>query len=137
MQSFLTSTLEVEYRDNTVTLSEVRNKAHDEKQEVRKDAYIAEVKALEKIKDAISYSLNNIKTQVNTICELRGYESPLEMTLIDSKMKRETLEALLEAIRESLPVFHKYLKHKAKILGHEHVFPGMSFLLQSVKVIVS
>ena len=123
MQSFLTSTLEVEYRDNTVTLSEVRNKAHDEKQEVRKDAYIAEVKALEKIKDAISYSLNNIKTQVNTICELRGYESPLEMTLIDSKMKRETLEALLEAIRESLPVFHKYLKHKAKILGHEHGLP--------------
>ena len=123
MQSFLTSTLEVEYLDNTITLSEVRSKAHDEDVEIRKDAYIAEVKALEKIKDAISYSLNNIKTQVNTICELRGYESPLAMTLIDSKMKRETLEALLEAIREALPSFHKYLKHKAKILGHEHGLP--------------
>ncbi|MDF2942397.1 MAG: hypothetical protein K0S01_1255 [Herbinix sp.] len=123
MQSFLTSTLEVEYRDNTITLPEVRNKAHDEDVEVRKDAYAAELKAYEKIKDAVSYSLNNIKTQVNTICELRGYESPLDMTLMQAKMKRETLDAMLEAIREALPSFHKYLRHKAKIMGHSNGLP--------------
>ncbi len=123
MQSFLTSTLEVEYRDNIISFSEVRNKAHSEDVEVRKDAFAAELKALEKIKDAVSFSLNNIKTQVNTICELRGYASPLDMTLDQAKMKRETLEAMLEAIREALPSFHKYLKHKAKIMGHEKGLP--------------
>ncbi len=123
MQSFLTSTLEVEYRDNIITFPEVRNKAHSEDAEVRKDAFAAELKALEKIKDAVSFSLNNIKTQVNTICELRGYESALDMTLMQAKMKRETLEAMLEAIREALPSFHKYLKHKAKIMGHEKGLP--------------
>ncbi len=123
MQSFLTSTLEVEYRDNVITLSEVRNKAYDEDVEIRKDAFVAEVKALEKIKDSISYALNNIKTQVTTVCELRGHDSPLSMTLKDSKMKKETLDALLEAIRESLPAFHKYLKHKAKLLGHDKGLP--------------
>lgn len=123
MQSFLTSTLEVEYRDNVITLPEVRNKAYSEDAEVRKDAYAAELKAYEKIKDAISYSLNNIKTQVNTICELRGYESPLAMTLMQSKMKQETLDAMLEAIRDTLPSFHKYLKHKAKIMGHRGGLP--------------
>lgn len=123
MQDFLTSTLEVEYRDNVITLSEVRNKAYDEDKEIRRDAYVAEVKALEKIKDATSYALNSIKTQVTTICELRGYQSPLEMTLIGSKMKRETLDALLDAIREFLPAFHRYLKHKAKLLGHEKGLP--------------
>ncbi len=123
MQSFLTSTLEVEYRDNIITFPEVRNKAHSEDVNVRKDAFAAELKALEKIKDAVSFSLNNIKTQVNTICELRGYESPLEMTLSQAKMKRETLEAMLEAIREALPAFHRYLKHKAKIMGHEKGLP--------------
>ncbi|MFT4143404.1 MAG: M3 family oligoendopeptidase [Mobilitalea sp.] len=123
MQSFLTSSLEVEYRDSVITLSEVRNKAYEEDSNVRKDAFVAEVKALEKIKDAISYSLNNIKTQVNTISDLRKYESPLDMTLIKSKMKRETLEALLEAIREYLPAFHRYLKQKAKLLGHEGGLP--------------
>jgi pepF/M3 family oligoendopeptidase len=123
MHSFLTSTLEVEYRGNTITLPEVRNKAHDEDVEVRKDAYAAELNAYEKIKDAISFSLNNIKTQVNTICELRGYESPLAMTLMQSKMKRETLDAMLEAIKEALPSFHKYLKHKAKIMGYTNGLP--------------
>jgi pepF/M3 family oligoendopeptidase len=123
MQSFLTSTLEVEYRDNIITFPEVRNKAHSEDVEVRRDAFAAELKALEKIKDAVSFSLNNIKTQVNTICELRGYESPLDMTLAQAKMKRETLEAMLEAIQEALPSFHKYLKHKAKIMGHEKGLP--------------
>ncbi len=123
MQSFLTSTLEVEYRGEVITLPEVRNLAHSEDAQVRKDAYEAELKAYEKIKDAISYSLNNIKTQVNTICDLRGYESPLSMTLSNSKMKKETLDAMLEAIRESLPSFHKYLKHKSKIMGHQGSLP--------------
>jgi pepF/M3 family oligoendopeptidase len=123
MQSFLTSTLEVEYKDSTITLPEVRNKAYDEDVNVRKEAYAAELSALEKIKDAISFSLNNIKTQVNTICELRGYSSPLSMTLIQARMKQETLDAMLEAIREFLPVFHRYLKHKAKIMGHANGLP--------------
>lgn len=123
MHSFLTSTLEVEYRGEIITLPQVRNLAHSEDPEVRKDAFLAELAAYEKIKDAISYSLNNIKTQVNTICDLRGYESPLEMTLQQSKMKKETLEAMLTAIREYLPVFHKYLKHKATIMGHQNGLP--------------
>ncbi|MGF7143130.1 pepF/M3 family oligoendopeptidase [Anaerotaenia torta] len=123
MQSFLTSTLEVEYRDKIITFPDVRNLAYSEDVEVRKDAFAAELKALEKVKDAISFSLNSIKTQVNTICELRGYESALDMTLMQAKMKKETLEAMLEAIREALPSFHKYLKHKAKIMGHEKGLP--------------
>lgn len=123
MQSYLTSTLEVDYRDSVITLSEVRNLAYDEDVNVRKDAFAAELSALEKIKDSISFSLNNIKTQVNTICDLRGYESPLSMTLIQSRMKQETLVAMLEAMRDYLPVFHKYLKHKAKIMGHDKGLP--------------
>lgn len=123
MQSYLTSTLEVDYRDSVITLSEVRNLAYDEDVNVRKDAFTAELSALEKIKDSISFSLNNIKTQVNTICDLRGYESPLSMTLIQSRMKQETLVAMLEAMRDYLPVFHKYLKHKAKIMGHDKGLP--------------
>ena len=123
MQSYLTSTLEVEYRGDIITLPQVRNLAYSENPSVRKDAYYAELKAYEKVKDAVSYSLNNIKTQVNTISDLRGYESPLAQTLEKSKMKRETLDAMLEAMVEYMPVFHKYLKHKAKLLGHKDGLP--------------
>ena len=123
MQSYLTSTLEVDYRGETITIPEVRNLAYSGDSSVRKDAYEAELKAYEKIKDAISYSLNNIKTQVNTVGDLRGYKSPLDQTLENSKMKRETLEAMLEAMVEYMPAFHKYLKHKAKLLGHRNGLP--------------
>lgn len=42
----------------------------------------------------------------------RGYESPLAMTLEEARMSRETLDAMMEAIDEYLPVFHKYLRKK-------------------------
>ncbi len=123
MQSYLTSTLEVDYLGDTLTIPQVRNLAYSENPSVRKDAYYAELKAYEKAKDAVSYSINNIKTQVNTISDLRGYESPLAQTLEQSRMKRETLDAMLEAMVEYMPVFHKYLKHKAKLLGHKDGLP--------------
>ena len=37
-------------------------------------------------------------------------------------MKRETLEAMLEAMVEYMPAFHKYLKHKAKLWDIGMVF---------------
>lgn len=123
MQSYLTSTLEVDYRGENITIPQVRNLAYSENPSVRRDAYNAELKAYDKVKDAISYSMNNIKAQVNTLSALRKYESPLSQTLELSKMKRETLDAMLEAIQEYLPVFHKYLKHKAKLLGHKNGLP--------------
>ena len=123
MHSFLTSTLEVDYDGKVITLPEVRNMAYSDESSVRKKAYEAELKAYENVKDSISYALNSIKNQVNTIVDLRNYKSALDMTLHQSKMKKETLDAMLEAIKEYLPVFHKYLRHKAKILGHNNGLP--------------
>ena len=123
----LTSTLDVELTldDETkvVTLSEVRSLASDKDVIVRKSAYEAELEAYKKIEKSIASSLNSIKGEVNTINELRGYETPISKTLIDSRMKKETLDALLEAIREYLPHFRKYLRRKAKILGHPDGLP--------------
>ena len=55
------------------------------------------------IKEPIAFSLNHIKKEVLTTSQLRGFESPLAHTLEASRMSRETLDALLEAIREYLP----------------------------------
>lgn len=123
LQSFLSSTLKVEYEDKIITLSEVRNLASDPDANVRKKAYEAEIKAYEKIQDGIAFALNNIKNQVTMIAEKRGYESPIDMTLKNSRMKRETLDALWGAIDEYLPVFRKYMRHKAEMLGHKNGLP--------------
>ncbi|MBR3076656.1 MAG: M3 family oligoendopeptidase [Oscillospiraceae bacterium] len=119
LQSYLSSTVEAEYRGEKMNLSAVRNLAYDPDPAVRKDAYDAEIACYDRIKDAISFSLNSLKQQVTTECELRKAGSPLEMTLRASRMKKTTLDAMIQAIEEYLPVFWKYLRAKAKLLGYE------------------
>lgn len=123
LQTYLTSTAEEEYEGEARTLSELRNLAYDASPEVRKEAYEAELKLYDKIKDSVAFAINNIKKQVITTSKLRGYESPLHQTLIQSRMQEETLESLIKSIKAFLPEFQRYLKLKAKYLGHENGLP--------------
>ena len=123
MQQYLTSTVPVSYRGTTTNLSSIRNLAYDADAQVRKDAYEAELACYDRIKDPIAYALNSIKLETISSCQLRGYESPLDRTLKNSDMKRETLDAMLGAMDEYLPKFWQYLKAKGKALGHENGLP--------------
>ncbi|WP_337960896.1 M3 family oligoendopeptidase [Caloramator sp. mosi_1] len=123
LQEFLTSThtveISLEGEVKKLPLPVVRNMAYSEEQYVRKTAYFAELKSYEKIENSSAAALNGIKGEVITLSKLRGYSSPLDMTLQNSRMDRETLEAMLEAIKEYLPYFRDYLKKKAELLGHK------------------
>ncbi|MGL4736882.1 MAG: M3 family oligoendopeptidase [Cellulosilyticaceae bacterium] len=104
-------------------LTQVLNLAYDADAKVRKAAYEAEVASYEEIAQGVAAALNGIKGEVLTTCELRGYQSPLEMTLSHARMDRETLDAMLVAIKESLPVFRSYLRRKAELLGYQNGLP--------------
>lgn len=123
MHSYLTSTVKVDYEGKEMTLPAIRNLAYSKDAAVRKAAYEAELASYEKIKDAITFSLNSIKKQVLTMVELRGYESPLDMTLQQSGMQKETLDAMFTAMKEYFPKFHQYLKRKGELLGHKNGLP--------------
>ena len=123
LQSSLTSGVKVKYEGEDITLSAVRNLAYSPDAEVRRKAFDAEIACYDSIKEAVAFALNSIKLQVLTECELRGYESPLDKSLYQSRMKRETLDALLGAMEEYLPTFRKYMKAKARALGHEGSLP--------------
>ena len=123
MQSYLTSTVPVTYRGETINLSSVRNLAYDPDPQVRKDAYEAELACYDRIKDPVAFALNSIKLETISDCQLRGYESPLIRTLKHSHMSKETLDAMFAAIDEYAPKFWQYLKAKAKALGHENGLP--------------
>ena len=126
--NFLASKVKVDYQGEIITLPAVRGMAASEDPAVRKAAYEAEIKAYDLIKDPIAFSLNSIKQQVTMEAKLRGYESPLAMTLVQSRMKKETLDALMKAMDESLPRFRAYLKHKAALLGHKNGLPWYDIL---------
>lgn len=123
LQSLLTSTLEVEYDGKVITLSEVRNLAEDPDPKVRRNAYEAELKSYIKIEKSVAASLNSIKGEVNTISKARGFDSPLNQALYNSRMTMETLSAMQEAVMDYIPVFREYLKRKAKLLGHKNGLP--------------
>lgn len=115
--------IEVDGEMKQLPLTEVLNMAYDPKKEVREKAYHAETASYAKIEEGVASALNAIKGEVLTICEMRGYESPLEMTLKESRMDQETLDAMLGAMKESLPVFRKYLRRKAELLGYTNGLP--------------
>ena len=121
--SYLTSTVKVDYQGKEITLSEARNLAYSPDAKVRKEAYEAEIASYGKIQDSIAFSLNNIKNQFTMICKKRGYASPIDMTLEQSRMSRKTLDAMMTAIEEYLPVFRKYMRKKAEMLGYKNGLP--------------
>ena len=123
LQSTLTSSLKVDYKGEQITLSSVRNLAYDPDGEVRKSAFEAELNAYPKIETSVAFALNSIKLQVINEAARRGYASPLAKALDNSAMKQETLDALLTAMQEYMPAFRKYLRAKAKALGHEGGLP--------------
>lgn len=127
LQKVLSSTLlvdiEVEGEQKKLPLPIVRNLAFSKEAEIREKAYYAELKSYEKIAQSSAACLNGIKGEVITVSEMRGYNSPLEETLINSRMDEETLNTMFMALKESLPVFHKYYRVKSKILGHKNGLP--------------
>ncbi len=123
----LISTLLVEIEEDNeikhIPLTMVLNMAYDKDATVRKKAYEAEIKSYKKVEEGVAAALNGIKGEVLTVCDFRGYKSPLEKTLIDSRMSEESLEAMFLAMKESLPVFRKYLRRKGEMLGHKNGLP--------------
>ncbi|KRQ87143.1 Oligoendopeptidase F, plasmid [Caloramator mitchellensis] len=138
LQEFLTSThlvdISLNGEDKKLPLPVVRNMAFNEDSYIRKTAYFAELKSYRKIENSSAAALNGIKGEVITLAKLRGFSSPLEMTLEHSRMDKETLDAMLDAIKDSLPEFRRYLKKKAEVLGHKNGLPFYDLFAPIAKV---
>lgn len=107
--------LEGEKKD--LPMSAVRNLAMDPNRQVRKMGFEAEIAAWERAAVPISAAINSIKGVVNSLGRRRNWGSPLDIALFQSNIDKQTLEAMMEAARESFPDFRRYLKAKARVLG--------------------
>lgn len=107
----------------SLTLSELSNMAYDNESSLRKMAYYKAMDLCKGISKACSKCINGISGEALMIYKMRGYKSPLEKVLINSRMDFETLNTMMSAIQESLPIFHKFYEKKAEILGHRSKLP--------------
>ena len=119
----LISSLTVSIDNNEYPLTEVLNMAYSKEKETRIKAYEAELQAYPQIEKGVVSALNAIKGEALTVAKLRGYQSVLERTLIDSRMSQKTLDVLLNTIRKALPSFEEYFQAKAKYLGYTKGLP--------------
>ena len=115
--------MEIDGEKQSLPLSTVRGMATSPDASVRRRAYEAELASYPRIELAMAACLNGIKGEALTLCELQHYDTVLDTALDAAKIDRQTLDAMLTAMRESLPAFRRYFRAKARHLGHEGGLP--------------
>ncbi len=115
--------MEIDGEKQSLPLSTVRGMATSPEATVRRRAYEAELASYPRIELTMAACLNGIKGEALTLCELQHYDTVLDTALDAAKIDRQTLDAMLTAMRESLPAFRRYFRAKARHLGHEGGLP--------------
>lgn len=108
------------------TFNELRNDAYSADAKIRRSSWEKEVELLKNNEIAFAASLNNLKGETVSLNEERSWATAIDRALFSSRMKKETLDALITAIEKSLPYWRKYLQHKAKLLKNAQATESVS-----------
>ncbi len=95
------------------------NLSHDPDPDIRRRAYETELGAWKTVREPLAAALNGIKWSAATLSRRRGRTDALHAAIDQARLDRQTLDALLEAMRSSFPAFRKYLRSKAARLGKQ------------------
>jgi len=101
------------------TVVQLRNEAFHQDRSIRKEAFEKELAVWKTHEVAFAASLNGVKGTTITLDKARGYKSPLERALKQSRIEPVVLSALITTLEKNLPMFRGYLKTKAKALTLE------------------
>ncbi|MBQ9538659.1 MAG: peptidase M3, partial [Treponema sp.] len=113
LQEQITSSLQDE---KGRTFNELRGLACSADKDERKEAYEKELSLLKANRVALAACLNNLKGETVMLNSRRNWKYALDRALKSSRLNRESLDALIGAIEDSLPVWRRYFKAKALIL---------------------
>jgi pepF/M3 family oligoendopeptidase len=99
------------------TVVALRDLAHSPDRGVRERAYRAELGAWRSMEIPLAASLNGVKGTALALDKRRGWKSPAQKSAFQSRISEKALAALVGAMEGSLPLFRRYLKAKASLLG--------------------
>ncbi|MBI3152115.1 MAG: M3 family oligoendopeptidase [Chloroflexi bacterium] len=85
----------------------------------RRRGYEAENVAWEGVKETLAACMNGVKGETLILDQKRGREDAVHASLDFARIDRATLDAMLGAMKDSFPMFERYFKHKAKLIGKE------------------
>lgn len=124
LQESMVSSIHTEWDEKTVkTVVQLRSDATNADRNVRRRAFEKELALWKAYEVPFAAALNGVKGTTLTLDKMRGFASPLDRSLFESRIDRPILDALISTLEQSIPLFRKYLKRKAELLG----LPGLSF----------
>ena len=116
-------TLCLDGEEKVLPLSEVRGLAASPDPVLREAAYRAELASYPAWEVPMAACMNGIKGEALEELPYKHYDSLREEMLDVNRMRGETLDALHASIRDHLPALRRYLKAKARLLGHTGGLP--------------
>lgn len=102
--------------ENGKTFNELRNDANSGDEKLRYESWKKEVALLTQNRIAFGAALNNLKGETITLNKKRNWNTALDRSLSGCRLNNDTLNALISAIEDSLPMWRSYLQAKAKLL---------------------
>lgn len=102
-------------------MAQCRSIMQDSNRKVRQAAFEHGNKAWQGVEDVCAASLNALAGTRLLLNKKRGIEHFLDVSLLQSRISRKTLDAMFQAIDESRPFIQKLAKAKARALGQERL----------------
>ena len=107
--------------ENGKTFNELRNDACSNDGLLRKKSWQKEKALLNEHRISFAAALNNLKGETVTLNKYRHWDQAIDRALFSSRLKKETLDALVQAVEDSLPMWREYFKAKAKLLRENNL----------------
>jgi len=101
---------------NGKTFNELRNDANEADPVLRQASWKKEVELLDNNRIAFAACLNNLKGETVALNKKRNWNSAIDRALFSSRLSKQSLDALIGAIEDSLPDWRRYFQAKAKLL---------------------
>ncbi|MDC7225368.1 MAG: M3 family oligoendopeptidase [Spirochaetales bacterium] len=124
LQQTLSSATQIVWDEETgekKTSVELRALADNPDESVRRKAFEKEIELWKSIEVPMAFALNGVKGASNSVNSRRNFKTTLERSTLQARITSDTLDAIISAMTTSLPVFRKYLKLKAGLLGKEKI----------------
>lgn len=121
LQDTVSSQAEISWGGEMRTGTQLRGYAFSPDRELRRLAFEQEIALWKEHAPAFAAALNGVKGTTLTLDARRGWKSPLARSVSQARLDPATFQALIDTLKESLPLFRTYLDLKAKALGLEHL----------------
>ncbi len=98
------------------TFNSLRNDAYSADPALRKSSWKKEIELLSQNRIAFAAALNNLKGETVTLNSRRNYNAAIDRALASNRLSAKTLDALISALNDALPMWRKYFQTKASLL---------------------